>query len=836
MSNWIIYPWNVPGFVNGFVMLVLALYLLTIKGKSTTTKLIIAMVCMLAIGDFSGTLWIIGSNSNWEPPILVSSLLWTGGLAGTIVLVLLVLVIYRIGHVAFQREAKWAAGIVGFLSILVLVNQNVLPPEKSIQWAFVLVYLLMFSWLLGVLVRKWRITDQADLRSRATYKALAAFVAYLFVVATVFLLTVLLDLPFASELVTEMIGATMPIVTSLVFLQFVPETTSLEAKFVAVGFLAVLIVTHLNAIPVNSNHELRLRYAPNLEPASVTLLPQEEGGYRAEGRPFVFHEPVGDTVGTADEFHAAIKPEFPVLVYGAEVDSVYVTPNGKLAFGPIGEIEVGRRFLTRIDVPHVAPLDMDLDPSEGGSVRAWSTDDSLMVTWHNVPEFRSAEDVRLAGQIPIEQRSRNAQLILRRDGSMTVTRGESVFRPSAWRYGISPGLPVLEENGTTPDLSQEIHGTMKSSWLPVSAGPNEALLFGERNGHLYYAWARTETIRILSNAFLGFLFVLLIVPVWFRLSIRRRLGGLLAGLQRTNSGDLDHEVPVVYNDEVGQLSTSFNAMTASLRTYTHEMEDLVEERTAELKATQAQLVEQEKLASLGSLTAGIAHEIKNPLNFVNNFAEVGGELADELAEAIAAGETEEAGQILNELKANATQIAKHGKRADSIVQGMMQHARGGASDMETVVVNDFLEEYANLAWHGRRARDHGFQTEIIRDFDSDAGAIKAMPQELGRVVLNLLNNAFDAVAETEGARIALKSRRTEVGVVISVADNGPGIPEGIRQKIFEPFFTTKATGEGTGLGLSLSYDIITKGHGGTMTVGESLDGGALFTLSLPVQA
>ena len=254
---------------------------------------------------------------------------------------------------------------------------------------------------------------------------------------------------------------------------------------------------------------------------------------------------------------------------------------------------------------------------------------------------------------------------------------------------------------------------------------------------------------------------------------------------------------------------------------------------ATLKATQAQLIEQEKLAALGSLTAGIAHEIKNPLNFVNNFAEVGGELADELAEAIATGRTEEAQQILEELKANATQIAKHGKRADSIVKGMMQHARGGSSERETIEVNTFLEEYAGLAWHGKRAQNSDFQAELKRDFDPAAGSIDVLPQELGRVVLNLLNNAFDAVAQTEGARVTLTSQRTADGVAISVADNGPGIPGDIRQKIFEPFFTTKATGEGTGLGLSLSYDIVTKGHGGTMTVGESPDGGALFIITIP---
>jgi|GEM_PF-922052 len=261
-----------------------------------------------------------------------------------------------------------------------------------------------------------------------------------------------------------------------------------------------------------------------------------------------------------------------------------------------------------------------------------------------------------------------------------------------------------------------------------------------------------------------------------------------------------------------------------------------EKALADLQATQKQLVEQEKLASLGSLTAGIAHEIKNPLNFVNNFAEVSTELMEELAEAVAKGDSEEATMILDDLRDNATQIAKHGKRADSIVRSMMQHARGGASDRETIVVNDFLEEYANLAWHGMRARDHGFQAEVKRDFDPSAGELQVMPQELGRVVLNLLNNAFDAVKTRDDGFVTVTSQRSDDGLTIMVADNGPGIPEDIRQKIFEPFFTTKATGEGTGLGLSLSYDIVTKGHGGTMTVGSSETGGALFTITIPGDA
>ena len=265
-----------------------------------------------------------------------------------------------------------------------------------------------------------------------------------------------------------------------------------------------------------------------------------------------------------------------------------------------------------------------------------------------------------------------------------------------------------------------------------------------------------------------------------------------------------------------------------------EVNSALEESLSDLKATQAQLVEQEKLASLGSLTAGIAHEIKNPLNFVNNFAEVGAEMADELSEAIAAGDTEEALAIIAELRENATQITKHGRRADSIVKAMMQHARGGASEREAVQVNDFLEEYANLAWHGMRAKDDGFQADLIRDFDDAAGSLQVMPQELGRVILNLLNNAFDAVRDVEGAEVTIASKQSGGQVQISVSDNGPGIPDDIREKIFEPFFTTKATGEGTGLGLSLSYDIVTKGHHGTMQVQMATGGGAQFVITLPV--
>ena len=251
------------------------------------------------------------------------------------------------------------------------------------------------------------------------------------------------------------------------------------------------------------------------------------------------------------------------------------------------------------------------------------------------------------------------------------------------------------------------------------------------------------------------------------------------------------------------------------------------------------------MASLGALTAGIAHEIKNPLNFINNFAEVNEELADELREAYEADpeiKLAELLDVLDYLKQNAQVINQHGKRADGIVQAMMQHASGGTGEREAVAINALVDEYVDLAYHGKRAQTPGFTVEIDRDYDEGVGTVSMVPQEIGRVLLNLLSNAFDAVHEEADAETAyepavqVSTRRNGDAVEIRIVDNGPGIDKDFREKIFEPFFTTKPTGTGTGLGLSLAYDIVTQGHGGTLMV-ESTEGeGATFIVTLPTRA
>lgn len=290
----------------------------------------------------------------------------------------------------------------------------------------------------------------------------------------------------------------------------------------------------------------------------------------------------------------------------------------------------------------------------------------------------------------------------------------------------------------------------------------------------------------------------------------------------------------------------------ALKAQKAELEKLVEIRTEELnrsikelKTTQTQLIQSEKLASLGELTAGIAHEIQNPLNFVNNFSEINSELITEMKEELGAGKFEDAIRLADDINENERKIIFHGKRADAIVKGMLQHSRSSNGVKEPVDINALADEYLRLAYHGLRAKDKSFNATLKTEFDESIGSINVIPQDIGRVILNLITNAFYAVAEKKKNSTVhyeptvtvstnlLKPSLGGLEVLITVADNGNGIPTKVIDKIFQPFFTTKPTGEGTGLGLSMSYDIVTKGHGGELTIKNKEGGGAEFTITLP---
>ena len=279
----------------------------------------------------------------------------------------------------------------------------------------------------------------------------------------------------------------------------------------------------------------------------------------------------------------------------------------------------------------------------------------------------------------------------------------------------------------------------------------------------------------------------------------------------------------------------------------------IEQAYFQLRATQSQLIQKEKLASLGELTAGIAHEIQNPLNFVNNYSEVNVELIEELQEEVERNNKEEIKAILADLSDNERKIHHHGRRADAIVRGMLEHARATPGEKVPTDLNALADEYLRLAYHGLRAKDSDFKCELITDFDPNLGKVAVAPSELGRVLLNLFNNAFYAVRQrqlvavdqaytptvwvsTTKLPLLEGEGRGEVKrqeVTIKVRDNGTGMPEEIKAKIFQPFFTTKPTGEGTGLGLSLSYDIVTKGHGGVLRVDSCVGEGTEFVVELP---
>ncbi|MFN0014333.1 MAG: ATP-binding protein [Saprospiraceae bacterium] len=283
---------------------------------------------------------------------------------------------------------------------------------------------------------------------------------------------------------------------------------------------------------------------------------------------------------------------------------------------------------------------------------------------------------------------------------------------------------------------------------------------------------------------------------------------------------------------------------------TAQKEEL-EKALAELKSAQTQLIHSEKMASLGELTAGIAHEIQNPLNFVNNFSELSLELAQEMKEAVEKPEMDTALvlDLANDLAQNQEKINHHGKRAANIVTAMLQHSRTSTGKKETTDLNALADEYLRLSYHGLRAKNSTFNASMVTDFDPAVGMVEVIPQDMGRVLLNLINNAFHAVLQRQqdygqdlsGLKnlytptVTVSTKKADNQIIIKVKDNGTGIPDDVKARIFQPFFTTKPTGQGTGLGLSLAYDIVVKGHGGALEVESTEGAGTEFVITLPVK-
>lgn len=355
-------------------------------------------------------------------------------------------------------------------------------------------------------------------------------------------------------------------------------------------------------------------------------------------------------------------------------------------------------------------------------------------------------------------------------------------------------------------------------------------------------------------------YTFLVEPVWWHQWWAFFIYGLILGLAIFIVDRIQRKRVIKKERDNARIrEAELQAETATARSNTAEAEALalqaenekkaielekvreLEKAYNELKATQKQLIQSEKMASLGRLATGVAHEIKNPLNFINNFAELSGDLVEELEAVRKKGDEEEIKLIMQDLKQNTSKIEQHGKRADAIVRSMMQHARGGTPRMEWFDLNALVEDYIDLAYQGRSNKYPDFNLKIEKTLDPQMGKIKVVGQEIGQVLLNVIGNSLDAVMEKKKQlnadyepKIKIITKKTGEHAEILVSDNGPGVPEKIREKIFEPFFTTKPTGEGTGLGLSLSYNIITHGHNGVLSLLKNEGEGATFVISLPV--
>ena len=449
------------------------------------------------------------------------------------------------------------------------------------------------------------------------------------------------------------------------------------------------------------------------------------------------------------------------------------------------------------------------------------------------------------------------------DGKGMVDSFSVSFRDlsASWRifyenFGRNQSRAITEEVMHSEPLGQKVLKELLPELQQHQTASVEAA-----SARFYDAARTTDRITVL----IFFLSVGLAATLALMVSRRltRGLAVLKTGADALGEGNLAYRIPTVSTDELGDLARTFNDMGGRLHSARGELEqrqqelqvlmdrerlksEELEQALLQLKTTQDQLLVQEKMASLGVLTAGIAHEIKNPLNFVTNFASLSVELIAEARELfeqfqqkLETADAEYMEQLMSDLNINLKKISEHGHRADSIVKGMLAHSRGGAGQFQPTNINALIEEAAGLAYHGLRAQDLNFNIGLENSYDPALPMISVVPQDISRAILNIVNNGCYATHQralkSPGFQPVLRCTTAKIqgGVEIRIGDNGTGIPKEVLPKIFNPFFTTKPTGSGTGLGLSLSYQIVVDQHKGTMRVETQEGEGTEFILTLP---
>ncbi len=474
-----------------------------------------------------------------------------------------------------------------------------------------------------------------------------------------------------------------------------------------------------------------------------------------------------------------------------------------------------------------------------GEMRYWMTD--LAVSLLMLSE-RNAH----AARARMEQ---NLDLLARyRPQAVAAVRGELVQFEQLAHKAVEEYTGDHRVIGNSLLAQASEHGVAVNRLLAATVAEltHEAVAARERVVTGAAAATRVSRIVVSAAVLAGAILTLLVLR-----SIAVPLRRLVVAMNSLNAGDLAVSIPAAGPDEIGAMAhtlAAFRDTLDALRKLIDEQRERERELRAahdQLKAAQANLIQAEKMASLGQLTAGIAHEIKNPLNFVNNFAELSRELLGELKEAVDSApdgtRAEDLDELMTTLDGNLAKIAEHGRRADGIVKSMLLHSRGGSGERRQSDLNALIEEALNLAFHGARAQDQSFNITLERDLDPSIGPLEAVPQDLTRVFLNLFGNAFYAVNKRrrEGSEpafapiLTITTRNRGDEIEVRVRDNGTGIAPEIRDKLFQPFFTTKPTGEGTGLGLSISYDIVVQEHGGSVAVDSQPGEFTEFTLRLP---
>ena len=461
--------------------------------------------------------------------------------------------------------------------------------------------------------------------------------------------------------------------------------------------------------------------------------------------------------------------------------------------------------------------------------------DYEFLTRHNLKIVNSREDILYV----IYLQENNKSLIYTKSGWRELELNDS----------ISKQLEMKEEESFIRYYSEIVSNDVLEAIVPIKFGDT-------RKGIIRLGFSIKPLQTFLSELYTGiillgilFLTITLVGATLLAKGFTKPIITLTEAAKKVSAGDLTQSVPIFTKDEIGELTKTFNTMTKNLRETTVSKEYLDQknielgESLNKLHQMQDRVVIQEKMASIGTLTAGIAHEIKNPLNFVNNFAEVSEELLDELIKLKYSttdnNNNEEFKEITSMLSQNLSKILEHGKRADSIIQGMLLVSRGKSGALVPTDINALISQYINIAYHGMRAKDPTFNILIETLFDEKIKLINVMPQNISRVILNLVNNAFYSTNEKcnknpdFNPKLLVRTRETKEYVEINIWDNGTGISDFNKKYIFTPFFTTKPPGEGTGLGLSISYDIIVQEHEGEMIVHSKYKSYAEFTIKLP---